>query len=101
MLNFKLTLTYIFNNTLAIYIFITLGASYAKKHGLTPSKNVHDFDESRAMDPTIFNEFSTGALRFGHSQINNPVPCLNEDWQEMEEKEHTLQVVLVTYHLFC
>ena len=43
------------------------------------------------MDPTVVNEFSTAALRFGHSQINNPVPCLNPDWQEMENPAQVLQ----------
>merc|ERR1712048_450882 len=37
------------------------------------------------------NELSTAAFRFGHSQINNPVPCLNPVWEEMEPQEQSLQ----------
>ena len=67
------------------------GADYAAKHGLTPANKVSAFDASKAMDPTILNELSTAAFRFGHSQINNPVPCLNPEWEEMEPQEQSLQ----------
>jgi len=73
------------------YLTGLLGADYAAKHGLTPAGKVSSFDESKAMDPTIVNEFSSAALRFGHSQINNPVPCLNPEWEEMELQEASLQ----------
>ena len=63
----------------------------AKKHGLIPTHFTTIFDEDAAQDPTFLNECSTAAFRFGHSQINNPVPCLNPEWIEQEDPQERLQ----------
>ena len=72
------------------YLSTLLGPDFMKRADLKPSNKPQPFTPMPDVDPTIFCEFSTAAMRFGHSQINNQVPCLDSEWKEMEYVEQRL-----------
>merc|ERR1719239_1942301 len=64
--------------TYGAWLPILLGEDVMKKHELSLGESEYD----EGIDPTLYNEFTTAAMRFGHSAINGDTntagPCRHE-----------------------
>lgn len=64
---------------------VVLGCETMAKHGLMPRKSGYEENYDDSCDPSISQEMSTAAFRFGHTLIRSHFPRMNELYNNMSD----------------
>lgn len=69
-------------------MFLLIGPTFMESFNLNPQLFGFSFDYNFGVDPTMNNEFATGAFRFGHSLVQGFIKYEPTSFMMLQYLEH-------------
>ena len=88
------------------YLPKLLGPVFMKRYDLNLAESGYYYGYDSNIDPSISNEFTTAAFRFGHSMVADSLSLLSKDWETVDDnidmkdalfnpQRHVLKIYLI------